>query len=383
MKRRGQIVKRGERVWLVRVPLGNGPNGKRKYLNKTVYGTKADAERFLTSSLGDRDNGRLLEPSRQTLGEFANRWVTDARPGIQERTRESYRWVMEHYLVPTLGGRRLDQLNPSEIQRLYASLQERLSGRTVRYAHSILHAMLETACKWGMIASNPASKVEPPRQTRREMRALGESEAQRFIEAAKEDRFYALWILLVSTGLRPGEALGLKWADVDWDNARLRIQRVLVRLKAGAWHFAEPKTERSRRVVSLPQGLISILKTHRARQLHERLKAGADYTELDLVFGARSGQPLDYRLLRRRHFTRVLAKAGIKGIRVYDLRHTCATLLLAAGEHPKVVSERLGHSSIVMTLDVYSHVLPDMQQRAAESLEKMLFTSAEADEKKA
>ena len=170
------------------------------------------------------------------------------------------------------------------------------------------------------------------------------------------------------------EALGLRWSDVDWDQQRVRIQRTLVRNEHNEWHLGEPKTARSRRSVVVPKSTMDTLRRHRTDQAQERLRRGAEYeAELDLVFANGIGEPLDYRVVVRRHFKPSVKSAGLEPLRLYDLRHTCATLLLAGGEHPKVVAERLGHSSTVMTLDVYSHVLPDMQEKAAEKLERLLF----------
>ena len=179
---------------------------------------------------------------------------------------------------------------------------------------------------------------------------------------------------MLVTGLRPGEALGLKWGDVDWEQQRIRIQRTLVRDEDHDWRLSEPKTARSRRSVVVPISTMETLRRHRSDQAEERLRQGPEYSaDLDLVFANGRGDPLDYRVVVQRHFKPLVKAAGLEPLRPYDLRHTCATLLLAGGEHPKVVAERLGHSSTVMTMDVYSHVLPDMQEAAADKLERLLF----------
>jgi integrase len=272
-----------------------------------------------------------------------------------------------------LGHLKLSQITAAEIQKTYADmLQHELSPRTVRYAHSVLHGALEQAVHWRLLAQNPAKLVELPRASRREMCALSQAEAYRFLAACRGTRFEALWILLLTTGLRPGEALGLKWADID--GSRLRIQRALIADSSGALTLAEPTTPRARRVVSLPASTMSALQAHRVEQIPIRLSAGPDWSDLDLVFCSANGRPLEWRVLARRYFKPILATAQLPLMRPYDLRHSCASLLLAAGENVKVVSERLGHASATLTLDVYSHVLPDMQQRAAERLEEMLFS---------
>lgn len=206
------------------------------------------------------------------------------------------------------------------------------------------------------------------------MQVLNVEEVGRFLAAAREDRWYPLWELLVTTGLRPGEALALKWSDVEFVNRRIRVQRCLVRPPASTWLLKEPKTTRGRRSVTIPTAVAETLRRHRSEQLRERLQAGPQFQDLDFIFGTTNGSPLDWKVLVRRHFRRIVQRAGIPPIRPYDLRHTCATLLLAAGENVKVVSERLGHSSAALTLDVYSHVLPDMQQQAADRMEHLLFS---------
>jgi len=364
----GQLIRRGERTWLIRVYRGRDAKGKREYVNRTVRGTKKEAERVLTKLLRDRDTGVLLEPSRESLAAYAPRWLSVwVKPRVRGRTFESYRWLLNKYVLPTLGARQLAQLSAADLQALYNSMTEAgYSSRTVRLTHTVVRSALAHAVKTHLIVRNPADLTEPPRQQRREMQALGPAEAGRFLEAAKGDRWAALWMLLVTAGLRPGEALGLKWADLD--GAKLRIQRV--RLPNGG--VEEPKTARSRRVVTLPDLAVRALKEHKARQNAEKLAAGRDYEDAGFIFVGPLGRPVETRSLVRHHFDRIVAAAGLPHLRLYDLRHTHATLLLAAGEHPKVVSERLGHSTVMLTLDTYSHVLPDMQTRAAEKLDAML-----------
>jgi len=369
----GQIVRRGSGNWLVRISLGRDANGKRLYHNRTIKGSKKDAERYRTKALRELDTGTFVEASQESVAGYVERWLsTSARPRVRSRTFADYQFLAARYLIPRLGTKRLAQLGPQDIQSLYAGMQERgLSARTIRYAHSVLHGALEQAVKWRLLAQNPAKLVNLPRQDRKEVRALSPDEASRFVIAASEDRFHALWVLLLTSGLRPGEAVGLRWSDIEGDT--VRIQRTLVRASNHEWQLAEPKTPRARRVITLPTSTVRILQEHRKRQIADRLKAGEAWEEFDLAFCTAAGQPLDYRVVIRRHFKSVVAAAGLAPIRPYDLRHSCATLLLAAGENVKVASERLGHSSAVLTLDVYSHVLPHMQQQAATTLETLLF----------
>lgn len=260
-------------------------------------------------------------------------------------------------------------------KRFYTSLQDRgLSARTIRYAHSVLASALTQAVKWRMAAQNPALLVELPRSSRKEMAALSPVDATRFLAEAARDHLGALFAFALATGLRPSEFMGLQWKDVELEKGIVTVCRTLVRRKGGGWYYGEPKTPRSRRNIPLPTSMLRALIMHKRQQAETRLKAGAEYQNNDLVFATGDGTPLLLRNIIRRHFRPILKRAGLpETLRLYDLRHTCATLMLSAGVHPKVASERLGHSSVTLTMDVYSHVLPSMQQDATEKLESILF----------
>jgi integrase len=228
-----------------------------------------------------------------------------------------------------------------------------------------------------MLLQNPCGSVELPRKVSQEMQSLTPIEAARFLAEAASDRWVALFVLALATGLRPSEYFGLKWSDVDLEQGFVTVQRSLIwrSYRSGDWYFGEPKTPRSRRRIPLPDSVVRALIQHKRRQAEERLKEGAAYKNLDLIFATSEGQPLIRLNVIQKHFKPILERAKLPAtLRLYDLRHTCATLLLAANENPKVVSERLGHSSITLTLDVYSHVLPDMQQGASDKLERILFS---------
>ena len=263
------------------------------------------------------------------------------------------------------------------MQTFYSSLSEKgLSPRTIRFTHSVLASAFKQAVRWRMLAHNPCDSVELPRKAGKEMQSLTPAEATCFLKEAASDRWFALFVLALATGLRPSEYFGLKWSDVDLEHGLVTVQRSLIwrSYKSGDWYFGETKTPRSRRRIPLPASVVRALSEHRRRQAEERLKAGPAYQNLDLVFATGEGQPLIRLNVIQKHFKPILKRAKLpETLRLYDLRHTCATLLLAANENPKVVSERLGHSYITLTMDIYSHVLPDMQQEASEKLEKMLF----------
>jgi integrase len=375
----GQIIKRGDDTWIVRIFMGRDAQGKRRYLNKTIKGKKKDAETYLSKTITSISTGTFVEPSALSVGDYLDKWLhTAARHRVRERTFVDYSELLDRYVRPAIGGKRLSELRPLHIQSLYTELQERgLSARTVRYTHAVLSSALKQAVKWLMLAQNPASLVDVPKQARKEMQALSPEQAKRFLAESSEDRWSALFALALSTGMRPEEYLGLQWKDIDLGKGIATVQRALVwNRKGGGWSFTQPKTARSRRNIPLPSSVVSALIAHRRKQAEERLKAGAEYQNHDLVFATIEGTPLMMRNLLRRHFKPILKRAKLSdNLRLYDLRHSCATLLLAANEHPKVVSERLGHASITLTLDTYSHVLPSMQQAASEKLERLLFKS--------
>jgi integrase len=372
----GQIIKRGDRTWLVRIFLGRDAKGKQLFHRKTIHGTKKDAETYRNKVVRDRDVGTFIEPAVLAVKDYLDTWLkTAARPRLRERTCEDYSGLLKRYVHPVLGEKRLCDVRPLDIQNLYADMTERgLSARTVRYIHAILSSALKQATKWQMLIHNPCAAVELPRAERREMKAFSPKDAASFLNAAKENEQGVIFAFALATGMRPEEYLGLKWSDVDLEKGTAVVCRVLVRRKGGGWYFGEPKTSRSRRTVPLPATLVKLMATHRCKQMAVRLKAGAAYQNNDLVFATGEGTPHNSRNLAQRHFQQILEKAKLSlKFRLYDLRHSCATLLLVAGENPKVVSERLGHASVVLTLDTYSHVLPTMQEAASQKLEGILF----------
>lgn len=268
----------------------------------------------------------------------------------------------------------------------------------LRMMHSVMHRALAEGVKWHLISGNVADLVDAPKTPHREMKALNPQEAARFLEAAKDDRLFALFVLAVTTGLRLGELLGLKWGDVDMTEGMVQVQRSLqwgqvaagplpeAEKKPGSkredkssaqgtrrgFYFTEPKTARSRRTVVLPEVTLTALRKHRIQQVEERLKLGEVWQDHGLVFSGEAGSPLAESGICRKSFYPILERARLPRIRFHDLRHTAASLLLAAGENPKIVQEMLGHSSISMTLDRYSHVIPSMQKAAAAKMDAIL-----------
>jgi len=373
----GQIIKRGDSNYTLRVYLGRDGSGKRRYINKTYKGNKKKAQEVLNSMLHAGDLGTLTEPTKTTLGEYLDEWLeTAATPRVRPRTLDGYKYLVKKYIKPELGSLRLHKVSPLDIQKLYTSLlAKKLSPKTVRHVHGVLRSALNQAVKWRLLAINPALAVDLPKQKKKEMKAFSVEEAGKFLQHAVNDRWGIVFSLALTSGMRPGEYLGLKWQDVDLEKGVVAVRRTIVaHPKGGGWDFAEPKTSQSERSIPLPPSVTKALVEHKKKQAAERLKAGPKYAGHDLVFATEKGEPLNQPNLVNRHLKPILVAAKLsESFRLYDLRHSCATLLLAQGEHPKVVSERLGHASVTLTLDTYSHVLPTMQQQAAERLEDVLF----------
>jgi len=371
-----------ESVWVVRIFLGRDENGKQKFHKKIIKGTKKEAVTYETKKLRERDLGISIESTNTTLNKYLDEWLDKAaKHRLRERTFEDYKEYLKRYVRHVIGSKKLCDLKPLDIQKLYTDLLERnLSARTVRYAHAVLSSALKQAVKWQILVVNPCDAVDLPKQQRTEMNALTPAEATKFLEAARTDKWYVIFSLALATGMRPEEYLGLQWKDLNFDTGTMIVRRALVwKRKGGGWSLQEPKTSQSRRTIPLPVSVLKELREHRRKQNEERLSIGAEYQNNDFIFAGEFGTPILASNLFRRHFQPIITKLVEEGklkkkIRLYDLRHSCATLLLSAGENPKVVSERLGHASIILTLDVYSHVLPDMQKSATEKIEKMLFS---------
>jgi integrase len=373
-RRSGSIKKKRDGVFLVSVFLGCDANGKRRYVAKQIKGTKKDAQTYLNNALREVDSGTFVEPTSFTVNSYLDRWLeTAVRPRVSRRTADGYAALLKRYVREPLGQRRLDKLQPLDIQKVYGEMQARgLSARIVRHTHSALHNALKQAAKWGILSRNPSDLVELPKVPHKERRVLSPDEAASFLEVADVMPHGLIFEFALLTGMRPEEYLALQWADIDFERATAQVRRALVRHKK-SWSFEEPKTARSRRTVFLPAPLLQKLAAHKRKQGEARLKLGAAWQAFDLVFCSDGGTPLTIPNITYRYFRPILTEAKLPRIRLYDLRHTCATLLLIAEENPKVVSERLGHSTIVLTLDTYSHVLPTMQQGATARLEKMLY----------
>lgn len=373
---RGQIIEKGKDKWLVRIFRGRNEIGVKLYFNKVINGKKSVAQKYLTGKLREKDLGIFIESSRQTLNEHLNNWLEMIKTRVAEQTYNSYETLLRVHIRNRIGQLRLSEVKIHDIQKVYAEMQIMgLSPRTVRYAHTVLSMAMKKAVELNYIVKNPCNFAELPKQIKEETKAFSPKQASLFLQHAKDNRHGLIFEFALMTGMRPEEYLSLRWGDVDFSRNTVKVQRAIIWCKGGGFKFGEPKTKNSRRSIPLPKSLIVKLKSHRKKQLECRLKLGQTYHNLDLVFASEIGSPLHYRNLTQRYYEKILENAGLdkENFVLYSLRHSCATLLLSTGENPKIVAERLGHTSVKMTLDTYSHVLPDMQKSASDKLDVLLF----------
>jgi integrase len=363
----GTIHKRADGRWQAIVSL---EGGKRKYF----YGkTRQEVARRLSEALHELDRGLPMLDERQTIQQYLQTWIETVRPQIRASSWRRYSDYVRVHLIPGLGKIPLARLSPQHLQLFYArKLASGLSQSTVHHIHGMLHRALKDALLMGLVQRNICEMVRSPRRSTREMIALSEEQAKRILEVVKDDRYETLYLLALTTAMREGELLGLRWQDVDLEKATVQV-RMNVQEADGRFIIAETKTAYSRRNISLTRAAVEALRRHRARQNEERLLMGAAWnTRLDLVFPNAWGGILIPDNFVKRSFKRVVKQAGLSPeTRFHDLRHTAATLLLAGGVHPKVVSEMLGHADISITLRIYAHVTPNMQLAAVQLMESM------------
>jgi integrase len=355
---------------------------ERRRETKGGYATRREAQAAMSKVAVAVQEQTHVASSRLTVRDYLTKeWLPAIEQTIRPTTYRSYVSHVECHILPALGSVQLQKLAPAQINALYAKLiaggrrnRKPLTALTVRHVHAVLHRSLKDAVRWGRLARNPADLADPPRVTGpgRELHTWSAEQLAAFLDSRRDDRLYALWHTLAMTGLRRGEALGLRWQDVDLEAGRLCVRRSLIpEGKTVAVH--EPKTARGRRVVALDPQTVGVLRGQAARQLAEQ--AESEGWETGLVFTNEDGQALHPWLVSR-CFRAALKEAMLPDIRLHDLRHTHATLALQAGIHPKVVSERLGHATVAITLDTYSHAIPAMQEEAAAKIAGLVFAGA-------
>jgi integrase len=366
----GSISRRKSGGWTAQYTV-HTPEGRKR---RTLYGkTRQDVAAKLTRALSDRENGLDFDAGSLTVGEHLERWLMGSVKGaVRQGTFQRYEQLVRLHIAPALGRLKLKALTPVRVQGLYQNrLDSGLSPATVQKIHVVLHRALEQAVVWSLVQRNAADAVEAPRPTPKEIQPLDSQQVKALLEATQGNPLEALYALAVSTGLRQGELLALRWDDVDLEGGLVRVRRTLLRNR-GHLLVGEPKTKKSRRTVRLTGTTIAALRAHLARQVDWMERLGDLYEDNGLVFTTERGTLINPTNLRKRSFIPLLQRAGLAQIRFHDLRHTCATLLLSANVNPKIVSEMLGHATIAITLDTYSHVLPTMQEGAIQALEEVL-----------
>ena len=343
-------------LWVAKVTL---PDGSRKVKYSK---TQKVVREWLVASQNAIRQGSFVKDDGLILSEYLTRYMEDVgKHNLRPKTIEVYSYLIRLHIIPSIGHLRLVHLRPDHLQTLYSQkLESGLSKRTVQFIHSILHKTLDQAMKWGLVPRNVSDLVEAPSPKRRPPTIFDSNQVNTFLNSVKEHRYYPIYVLAIYCGFREGEVLGIHFEDIDLEKGMINVRHAVQALKGGIV-ITEPKTESSRRSVTVPEFALDVLKKH-LEQLENNQ---------GLIFSTSTGKPISPRNLIR-HFKKALATAGLPEIRFHDLRHTSATLLLSAGVHPKVVQERLGHSQISLTLDTYSHVLPTLQEDAAEKINGIL-----------
>lgn len=366
-------------TWEITIERGYHPvTGKRDRDSRTFRGTKKEALAEERRLLRERDLGTYVEPNGLTVQDHLERWLHGARGNLALKTLERYEDIIAKHLVPGLGPIPLDKLRPAHIQDYYTKAREsgRLDGRgglsakTVLHYHRLLHLALEEAVNWQLIARNPCDAVKPPRAEYHEMHVLTQEQISRLLTEATSAGLQVPLLVSVTTGVRRGELLGLRWQDVDLEAQTLTVRQSLVESRSGELTFKQPKTPKSRRRISLPPSVTRALREHRRSQAEVRLALGNTYQDFDLVVTRPDGRPCSPDAFSKA-FHRLSHRLDL-GVRLHDLRHTHATMLLQQNIHPKVVSERLGHATVGLTLDTYSHVLEGMDREAANCIDGLL-----------
>ena len=378
---RGHIKQRSKGSWSIVLDLGRDPStGKRKQQWVTVRGTKKEAESKLAELQHQLNTGEFVKSSKLTVREFLTQWFQDyVKTNARAATAEGYKIIVERHLIPSLGGIALAQLQPSHIQGYYArALREGrcdgkggLAARTVVHHHRVLREALSHAVKWGLVGRNVADAVDPPRAVNKEMKALDSAGVLRLLDAARGTIYFPLINLATFTGMRRSELLGLRWLDLNLSRGTVSIVQVLHCLPGGRIVFEQPKTARSKRLVKLSHETTLALRAYRDTVEADLEQVGDSISGDRLLFSQINGAPLLPNTVTHA-FAKIARRAGLERFTFHSLRHTHASIMLQQGVSSKTVAERLGHSTVVITLDTYSHLTPGVKEDAADRFEEAL-----------
>ncbi len=378
---RGRIIKRkGSSNYTIVLQLGLDPStGKRQQQWITAGPSKREAEKQMAKLIHELDSGTFTKPNKKTLAEYLNEWIHSVRGNLSPRTVEGYITIINR-IIPALGAIPITQLKPDTLQKYYSDCLN--SGRlnkpgglnplTVRHHHALLHRALKNAMEWGLIMRNPADTAHPPKPRPTEISIMSEGEIQAFLEAAKQTPYFHLYHTILFTGLRRSEVLALRWSDIDLLLCQISVSRSIHRLRDGSYIFRPPKSAKGRRTVALSPVATQVLSEYREKTATERLLEGNLLKDNDLVFSKMDGSPVRPDTISRA-WSDLAKRCGISASRLHDARHSHASIMLKAGIHPRIVQERLGHSTIAITLDTYSHVSPGLQEAAAKRFDDALL----------
>ena len=358
--------------WYAVVDLPPDPTTGKRRQKRVSAPTKRECEEKVRELLHRADQAPFTRAANPNVAQLIEQWLEFVEPSLRSSSYRRYRDTLILHVVPIIGHVKLSKLSPPELQRLYANrLAFGLSPTTVHHLHVVLHRMLKHAVRWGLVARNVSEMIDPPRRTFPEITTWNEEQVTRFLRAGDGHHLAAFWRLALLTGMRRGELLGLKWEDANLDRGTVSVRRTLSRGVGGTWELGELKTNASRRSIALPHSCVLALRKHKAVQNAERLRLGEIWEDNGFIFTNRTGGPLHVNSMAPQ-FKKLIQACDLPRIRFHDLRHTSATFLLGRGVHPKIVQERLGHADISMTLNLYSHVTPDMQRAAADTIDDAL-----------
>jgi integrase len=352
----GTIYQRPDGLWAAQITL---LDGKRK----TKYGkTQREVKEWLLEKRKELAGGLLIDDKNVTAGEFLDKWLDIVSPRLRPATLATHETIIRVHIKPALENLRLSQITPAHLQTLYSQkLKDGLSRRTVKYIHTIIHQMLDQALKWGLVARNVSEAVDAPTPDKKQVEPLTRDEVKRLLEVLKGDRLYAFYVVALATGLRRGELLALTWDNVDLDNDVVYVRKTLQSIRGQGLVIGEPKSEKSRRPVVLPDFAHAVLTDHKAKQK----------VQSRFVFCTSKGTPFGPRNIMR-HFKKMLKKAELPNtIRIHDLRHTFVSFMLSQNVPPKDVQVIAGHASFSTTMDIYGHLMPGAQREAAKKVDKM------------
>jgi integrase len=380
---RGSVYKRGS-TWTWHVDVGVDPvTGRRRQQTKGGFKTKRECQAALNDALAALRAGTFVEPSKRTLESFlVGEWLPAVR-NLRPSTFSNYRTHIRTWVLPALGPIPLQQLSPTQLNAFYQALLtdgrlrdgQGMAPKTVQNIHAILHRALKDALRWGYVARNVADAVDAPKGLPAERQVWTPEQLRAFLTHVREDRLYAAWLLVATTGLRRAELAGLRWVDVDFEAGRVSPRRPRVVVDYAVVE-SDAKTPKGRRSLALDPVTLATLKAHQVRQAAEKTIVGPGYQDSGLVFTMPDGSPIHPQRISA-WFLQHTRAAGLPRIRLHDVRHSYATAALAAGIPPKVISQRLGHATIAITMDTYSHVIPGLDEQAAETVARLILGDGE------